>query len=71
MADTAVDKADRRGELIGSSLFLTIFPSIFVLARIYTRLFSSRTFGWDDAFILAALVSLSLSEPNVTLSEKN
>jgi hypothetical protein len=51
-----MDKPSRGPELIGITLFLTIFGAVFVLARLYTRVFVSRTAGWDDFFMGGALV---------------
>ncbi|KIX05366.1 uncharacterized protein Z518_06238 [Rhinocladiella mackenziei CBS 650.93] len=67
MADAAVDRPDRREELLGVSIFLTGFAAIFVLARLYTRLFSSKTFGWDDGFILLALAA-SIAGEGLTIT---
>ncbi|KIW58019.1 hypothetical protein PV05_02571 [Exophiala xenobiotica] len=56
MADTpVVDKPSRQAELLGVSIMLTVFSSIFVSARLWTRLFRSRSFGWDDAFLGLAM----------------
>ncbi|EXJ76306.1 uncharacterized protein A1O5_00814 [Cladophialophora psammophila CBS 110553] len=59
MADApVVDKPSRQAELVGMTVFLTTFSTLFVAGRLYTRVFSSRSFGWDDVFIgLAALTS--------------
>jgi hypothetical protein len=58
MADApVVDKPSRQAELIGVVVFLTAFAMFFVSMRLYTRLFTTRSFGWDDTFILLALVS--------------
>lgn len=58
MADTAssTNKPSRSDELMGVTLFLTIFGAVFVLARLWARLFSLRAPGWDDFFIAVAMV---------------
>ncbi|EHY58977.1 hypothetical protein HRR83_001759 [Exophiala dermatitidis] len=58
----AMDKPDRRGELIGVSVLLTTFSAVFVLARCYARLFSTRTFGWDDGCIFLSLAACVAGE---------
>lgn len=47
---------DRRSVLLGSTLFLTIWGLIFVVARLWTRTFGGRKAGWDDIALAMALV---------------
>lgn len=51
------DKPSRGGELIGVSMFLTVWGTLFLAARIYTRVFQTRSFGWDDGFLIGAWAS--------------
>lgn len=41
---------------MGVSIALTVWAAIFVCARLYTRLFKTKSFGWDDGFIAFACV---------------
>lgn len=41
------------------TLFFTILALIFVSLRIYTRIWITRAFGWDDGMIIFSLVSFS------------
>jgi hypothetical protein len=50
------EKPDRRAELMGVSIALTAWAATFVFARMYVRLFKTRSFGWDDGFIALACV---------------
>lgn len=50
---------DRRSELLGTTLFLTTWGLIFVVARLWTRTFGSRKAGWDDVALALALVRLN------------
>jgi hypothetical protein len=52
------NKPSRQAEFIGTTVFLTAFATFFILARFYTRIFNSKSFGWDDACLAVALVSL-------------
>jgi hypothetical protein len=49
-------KPDRRAELMGVSIALTTWAAIFVVARLYVRIFKTKSFGWDDGFIALACV---------------
>ena len=51
-----VDKPSRVAELIGTTVFLTLFGTFWVGARVYTRIFQTKSFGWDDAFIVLSCV---------------
>lgn len=46
----------RAPQLAGSTLTVTILALVIVLVRLYTRLKVSRSVGWDDYTILAAMV---------------
>ncbi|KAL1614876.1 hypothetical protein SLS54_009430 [Diplodia seriata] len=50
----AIDTRDRSGEYIAIAISLTVFASIFVAARLWTRIFRTQAFGWDDGFIIVA-----------------
>lgn len=54
---TAPLTGDRSPDLIATSVVLTVFSSAFVAARLYTRTFRTKAFGWDDGFIIVAWVS--------------
>lgn len=58
MAEVAgsVNKPSKSVEVLGVTLFLTIFGATFVLARLWARLFSLKSPGWDDILIAVALV---------------
>lgn len=47
---------DRRSELLGTTLFLTTWGFVFVVARLWTRTFGGRRAGWDDIALAVALV---------------
>ncbi|OJD32282.1 phosphatidylserine decarboxylase [Diplodia corticola] len=53
-AATAVDTRDRGPEFVAVAVSLTVFASIFVVARLWTRIFRTKAFGWDDGFIIVA-----------------
>jgi hypothetical protein len=47
---------DRRGELVGCTLFLTIWGLLFVVARLVVRVWGKATPGWDDLALVVATV---------------
>lgn len=49
-------KPDRGPELIGASVFLTVFGTSFVVTRLLIRYASIKSFGWDDIFIFISMV---------------
>ena len=54
-----VNPPTRGGEMVGASIAVTTLALIFVLARIYTKLFITKGFDWADYFAISAMVSLS------------
>ncbi|GME45226.1 hypothetical protein GTA08_BOTSDO12055 [Neofusicoccum parvum] len=52
--NTTIPTGDRSADLIAASVILTVFASIFVAARLWTRIFRTQAFGWDDGFIIVA-----------------
>ncbi|KAB2570999.1 hypothetical protein DIS24_g12422, partial [Lasiodiplodia hormozganensis] len=48
------DTRDQSTEYIVIIVVLTIFASIFVAARLWTRIFKTQAFGLDDGFIIVA-----------------
>ncbi|EEQ90737.1 uncharacterized protein BDCG_05857 [Blastomyces dermatitidis ER-3] len=48
---------DRGPELMGVSCFLTVFGTVFVLARFWARYAATRPFGWDDFLICFAMLA--------------
>lgn len=63
------DTRDQSTEYIVIIVVLTIFASVFVAARLWTRMFKTQAFGLDDGFIIVAWVSLSVhSCPSTTCS---
>lgn len=52
-------KPDRGPELIGVSVFLTVFGTAFVFTRLWIRYASIKSFGWDDLFIFLSMVWIS------------
>lgn len=67
MADPTVavpSTRDRSGEYVAIAVVLTVFASVFVAARLWTRIFRTQAFGWDDGFIIAAWVSRSFPHPS-------
>jgi hypothetical protein len=59
-----MDKPDRNTELIVSTVLLTVIGGAFAVARLWVRYVSSKASGWDDHFIVAALVcALSSRKP--------
>lgn len=53
------EKPDRVAELIGVSVFLTVFGTSFVFVRMWVRYASIKSFGWDDIFIFLSMVCVS------------
>ncbi|KAH7044056.1 hypothetical protein B0J12DRAFT_189929 [Macrophomina phaseolina] len=51
---TAPPTGDRSPDLIATSVALSVFSSVFVAARLWTRTFRTKAFGWDDGFIIVA-----------------
>ena len=62
-------KPDRVAELIGVSVFLTVFGTFFVIVRLWVRYTSIKSFGWDDIFIFFSMVSTSRFSKCVVLLE--
>ncbi|KLJ11507.1 hypothetical protein EMPG_13312 [Blastomyces silverae] len=48
---------DRGPELMGVSCFLTVFGTLFVIARFWARYAAKRPFGWDDIFLCLAMLA--------------
>ncbi len=56
MADFILTGVDSRAhEIIVTCIVCSIFSTLFVLTRIYTRCFINRSLGWDDYIALATL----------------
>lgn len=51
-----VSRDTRSPQLIGWTLTVTILALACVVVRMYTRLKVSRSVGWDDYTVLAAMV---------------
>lgn len=59
---TAPPTGDRSPDLIATSVALSVFSSVFVAARLWTRTFRTKAFGWDDGFIIVAWVGTLLAQ---------
>ncbi|EER37454.1 conserved hypothetical protein [Histoplasma capsulatum var. duboisii H88] len=57
MDPSMTSKPDRGPELMGVSCFLTIFGTLFVVARFWARYAAARAFGWDDLFLFLAMLA--------------
>lgn len=53
-------KPDRRAELLGATIFLTIWGFLFVAARLSVRIWGNGKPGWDDLAIAISTVSKGL-----------
>lgn len=51
---------NRTGEILGASIGFLVVSFIFVMLRLYTRLFLIKSALWDDWTILLAMVLSSL-----------
>ncbi|MCJ1347138.1 hypothetical protein MMC31_005359 [Peltigera leucophlebia] len=58
---TAYEKENRGTAFLVIALFFTILAFIFVSLRIYTRIWITRAFGWDDGTIILSLVLAAVS----------
>ncbi len=50
---------DRGPALLGFCISLTLVASFTVFARVYVLLMMQRVAGWDDVFMLLAMVSIA------------
>ena len=50
---------DRNSLLMGVSSTLTAIALLFVVTRVYSRVFITRSMWWDDWAIIATMVSVS------------
>ncbi|RMZ86506.1 hypothetical protein DV736_g6268, partial [Chaetothyriales sp. CBS 134916] len=62
MADAEGHKADRRAEIIATTCCMLAFSGFFLFARIYTRIFASKAYGWDDTFLLISYAATLAGE---------
>lgn len=61
MVDTGLQPA-----AVGISIAAPCFAFVFVLLRLYSRYFVTKTFGWDDALIILPMV-LSIAQAYTTV----
>lgn len=54
-----IDPVSRGPELVRVSIALVSLAAVFVAVRFIVKIFMTKSPAWDDAFSLAALVSLS------------
>ena len=54
-----IDPVSRGPELVRVSIALVSLAALFVAMRFIVKIFMTKSLAWDDAFSLAALVSLS------------
>ena len=64
----AQSSQDNSPVLLGVSWTWTVLAAIFVVVRMYSRLFLTRKLWWDDFWILVSLVCLyPLMMPNSSI----
>ena len=51
-------------------IIFTILATGFVIARTYTRTVILHSFGLDDAFIIAALVTIQMLNVNIDVTDR-
>lgn len=51
-----INPYSRGQRIVISSIILTSFAFVFVLARVFVKGFITKRFGWDDVFCVAAMV---------------
>lgn len=56
---TAYDYENKGTSFLIIALFFTILALMFVSLRIYTRIWITRAFGWDDKLIILSIVTFS------------